>query len=331
VDFWADAEISGDIETHFRWSVDELSPPPQSTVDLWAEAIISGDIETLRTCHFRPIDTGHPLPLRGGLLPKPKYSRKVVNVPGPTLLIWAVECEQLEVLEYLFAHVPIRLDATSRGGLNAIHVAAQVSDPRPLDFLLRYQFYQENIDLPFPSLGQPCVERFYTTALHVAVAQHNVPHVFLLLTQRTTCELLRKKVDETDPTEPLLCMPPANPDQQSAYGATALHIAIQNGDLALVRVLMSFGTDPEILNRRGETALQIAERVAAEKDRTGVMNSRTAARRRIIEYVRCEVIESPEDLIHELAPEIAPARDHGQKDRSDEDEDGDGVQYSRKR
>lgn len=47
---------------------------------------------------------------------------------------------------------------------------------------------------------------------------------------------------------------------QTVRGATALHLAVLGGDVALVRALLSQGADPGIADSTGETPLQLAER-----------------------------------------------------------------------
>jgi hypothetical protein len=295
-------------------------------VEVWAEAIISGDIETLRQYHFQKTESARKWTLRAGLLPKPKYSQKVVNFRGPTILIWAIECEQVEVLEYLFGHIPLQLDAVSRDGLTALHVAAHVGDPRPLEFLLRYRFFQEQIDFPVHTEGLTQTEAHFTTALHIAVTQRNVPHVFLLLNPRDKWELLTKPKPWEPPPEPLAPHNPANVDQPSANGATPLHIAIHNGHLAMVRVLIAHNADPTKRDGSDLDALSLATKVEAEKRRIRFRAARNAERKLITAYLKEEHNEAVEEVMDELAPEIArvevagPADAHS--DNDDESSDG---------
>lgn len=47
---------------------------------------------------------------------------------------------------------------------------------------------------------------------------------------------------------------------QTVRGATALHLAVLGGDIALVRALLSHGADPGVADAAGEAPLQLAER-----------------------------------------------------------------------
>lgn len=49
-----------------------------------------------------------------------------------------------------------------------------------------------------------------------------------------------------------------NPNYQGPFGNTLLHGAVASGDLAEVRLLLAAGADPLIVNREGQSALEIA-------------------------------------------------------------------------
>ena len=49
-----------------------------------------------------------------------------------------------------------------------------------------------------------------------------------------------------------------NPNYQDPFGNTLLHGAVVSGDVEEVQRLLAAGADPEIANRDGRTAVQVA-------------------------------------------------------------------------
>jgi len=49
-----------------------------------------------------------------------------------------------------------------------------------------------------------------------------------------------------------------NPNYQDPFGNTLLHGAVVSGDVEEVQRLLAAGVDPEIANRDGRTAVQVA-------------------------------------------------------------------------
>jgi Fe2+ or Zn2+ uptake regulation protein len=180
-----------------------------------------------------------------------------------------------------------------------------------LDVLLRYRWFQEHIDLPIPLPGQTPAEGCFTTALHTAVSQQNIPHIFLLLTQRT----------EWLPKDPhVAACHAANPDQKSANGATPLHIAVHSGNPILVRILLAFSADTEFVNKDGLTAVELAKKLATQ----GAAKV-TKERIRIVEILENPGNENPSDLMGEMAPVLIPPimapTVNGDDDESGEEEE----------
>jgi hypothetical protein len=293
-------------------STSEAPPAPKKSLTLQcAEAIVAGDLDAVKK--LRPngrlinavINT-----LPATLVPKPKYttSGRVPVISRPTLFIWAILCEQVEIMEYLISHAGADFRVTSGQPevSNALHVAAHVHDPRPLQLLLEYRWFQEHVDIPIERAGAVKREGFFTTALHIAVTQRNIPHVFLLLTKRGTWRDLPGAAS----AEAVACEP-ANVNQRaSSSGSTPLHIAVAAGNVAAVRVLLAHGAETGLPNADGKSAAQVAEAMKGAKP-TLLYRATPAERAEVLRRVENAETdtEAPEDLLLELAPSIAPKID----------------------
>jgi hypothetical protein len=297
------------------------SERPERVIVKWLEAINSGSLDEVKAANLcdRDINRIHHLPAEVRLQPKYTKDRKVVSVDRPTLLMVATICEQDEILEYFLANYNINLGILSGDNHHLLHVAAMVADYRPLQILLRFRYLQENRDVPCALPGQVAQENQRTTALHLAVSHGNLPHVFLLLTQYDTRPFEKpEKPSEPSDQEPKQLLPvlPNRTHHAAGTGSTPLHIAVDRGDVAIVRTLLAYGAEASDVDAKNESVSALAERLRAEEAEK--------IKRRIADAERnnypydgplkspwdriCELLvdgnEDAEQLRHELAPQI---------------------------
>jgi hypothetical protein len=246
-----------------------------------------------------------------------------VLIRRPTLLQLAVICEQDEIVRYILDYKDPDLSAKCGDGRNVLHVAAAVKDYHPLKILLEYQWVQEHIDEALALPGQPPRDGFFNTALHIAVTNQNVPHVFLLISDLPLLHVLPRpprvgKAADDAEESPAERYNPANVDQRSAGGSVPLHIAVQQQNLAIVRVLCATGADASIQNDQGQTPLALGKAIKSLRDNAlekrrkrfeceGKPFVPPDAKSDIDEIVR--ILENPpdeslEELRQVLAPEI---------------------------
>ena len=60
--------------------------------------------------------------------------------------------------------------------------------------------------------------------------------------------------------------------QNGKYGDTALHMSVKKGNIEAIRALMNEGASVDIKNKKGETAIDIANRIENESYRDAVIN-----------------------------------------------------------
>jgi ankyrin repeat protein len=243
-----------------------VAPPPPRKIEIptkcyqqtIADAVIEGSLSDLKNCFIPKHMIDRRLLPHSDLKYTPKYNRdeRYVQLAGPTVTMLAILCEQDELLDYILMNLGPDLSVQVEG-LTALHLAAIVKDPRPLQLLLRNQWIQENIDLPLNLPGIQPEPGDFTTALHCAVNNRRYAQVLLLLSDFP---------DIPDSDRPRYR--PANADQRSANGSTPIYIAVYLRDSNLVRILLAANCDATIECRSGKSAVTLAMelRAAAEED-----------------------------------------------------------------
>ena len=169
---------------------------------------------------------------------------------GPTMLMYAIICEQSDIVEYILNTMNPDLSLRS-SGFNALHLAAMIKEPKPLQLLLQRSFYQDHVDdgVDFDTLN---TDLGYTSALHIAVTNHRYLNVYHLLSP------FKRPIDIPNWVERRPNIH-ANIDQIAASGSSALHIAVYLHDINMVKLLLSFKANIYLTNKFMKTALQMAE------------------------------------------------------------------------
>jgi hypothetical protein len=321
-------------------------PPPQPGPaprrcfqELVSDAIIAGDLTAFKKCAVGRYDIDRRILEFRDLPYKRKYNPDDRYVPlrGPTITMLAILCEQDEILEYVLENKSPDLSVRVEG-YTALHLAAMVKDHRPLKLLLRYQWVQENINLPMELPGVPSQQGDETTALHIAVTNHRLTNVLLLLSELPPYKRMPPPKGPAPPgsappespaveTGPSIYQP-ANVDQRSSIGSTPLYIATFLRDPKIVRVLLAAGADQSIQtakkkpenNDQPDTPLALATRLKADVEKTAAARERAGVRPR--DHGRKRAVDPifevynllttpPEDdlekLKHEFAPELIEA------------------------
>jgi hypothetical protein len=321
--------------------VHQPAPPKHPYQDSYVAAVISGDLKNFKELRVPTRDISRQLFLPDSTRPKLKYTKRgrPIMIRRPTLLQLAVVCEQDEIIRYILDYKEPDLSAKSGDGRNVLHVAAAVKDYRPLQILLEYQWIQEHIDEQLNLPGQPPRDGFFNTALHVAVTSRNIPHVFLLISELPPLHVLpRGPKVEGEEQAPLERYNPANFDQRSAGGSVPLHIAVQQQNLSIVRILCVSGADASIQNDYGQTPLALGQEMKKARDddlevrrkkfetdgRPYVPPDAKSDIDEIVKVLQSPPDESLEELRQTLAPYLVPKVEiHGGGGL--EDEEGDEI------
>ena len=177
----------------------------------------------------------------------------------PTPLIYAIVCEQAEILEYFLETTQPDL-SISCNGWKPIHFASYCKDPKILRILLRMDYIQQNVDAPIIERGAKSSGRC-TTALHIAVSNHRHAQALLLTQSFPAVEfgLDGKRILSSDsPIADDSTRQPANPIQLTTSGNAPLHIAAFTNDWDMCQILLNVSDDNYILNCDEKTPIDIA-------------------------------------------------------------------------
>ena len=317
--------------------------PGKKFQELVVDAIIAGDLAAFKRCGVSKNDIDRRLCQYRELTPVPKYSvsERYPPIRGPTMVMFAILCEQDEILQYILdcknPDLSIRVE-----GQTALHMAALTKDWRCLNILIKYQYIQENIDQPVELVGVKPVEGSKTTALHIAVNNRRLANAMLLVSQ------FPPAVKIPEPKKPGENKAEENPEQndqepptyatadvlaRTDFGTPVLYLAVFNRDPDMVRVLLAAGADPTQQHAKGKTCLELAKemRENARKAREGEKKSRR--HKRDPEEVICELLEGQatqdlETLKAELCPELLPDDENfAMVSDDDEEEDDEEEDY----
>ena len=218
-------------------------------------SIKSGDLSQVKKCCIGKNDVNRPISYCKDIRVVSKYGGcPFPTIQSPTPLIYAILCEQDEILEYLLETK--QPDLSKRvNGWAPIHFAACLSSSDCLRVLLRYEYIQENIDIPVEThlISQP---GNITTALHIATTNRRHENVILLTQDLPTIvyDGTGKKIEGIE----VIPHQPANPSQLTASGNAPLHIAARQNDWDMCQIILNASDDSTIKNQEGKTAEDIA-------------------------------------------------------------------------
>jgi ankyrin repeat protein len=303
------------------------APPPKNFQEHVVDSIVAGDLPAFRKLYVGKTDINRRLVQYKEIEYKPKYNpnERYISIPGPTMTMLAILCEQDEILSFILENKSPDLSVRVEG-YTALHLAAMVKDYRPLQLLIQYQYIQENIDLPIELKGIKALPGDFTTALHAAVSNNRIPQLFLLLSEFPPYRKLpapklppgKKGVAEPEvaPTEeePRATYHVANVELRSAVGSPALYIATFLKNPVAVEILRAAGADPTKANAKGETSVQLAERFKAEAEERARKAAEKPGARAVrpdpSEKILALLTREPEDdldvLKQKYAPELVP-------------------------
>ena len=339
---------------------------PKNFQEEVADAIVKGDLAAFKKCCVGKNDINRRLLPHKELKPVPQYNplQRYINIKGPTMLMFAILCEQDKIVEYILdaknPDVSIKVE-----GYNCLHLAAMVKDPKCLQFLLQHEWIQENIDEPIDLLGTNAKENERTTALHVAVSNRRYANAILLLSPlpkpRWSSKKDKKPKEQEGATDSSAEKPaegketteeeedvqeeernPASINQKSASGSTPLYIAVFLHDFKMVRILLSQEADPSIECAKGKTPLQLALEIqAANNEKKAKIQAQQTNQKKkgkaendeidqiVTALQNAETEEKPdtlEVLKKELAPELIEKKEHSESSSSDEEDQENEVE-----
>jgi ankyrin repeat protein len=320
--------------------------PRKTCTDVWIDAINSGNLEALKSGDpetHKPIrpsrkDINRTIFVHPSIVLTLKYTKKSkpITVDRPTLLQLAAICEQDEIMEWFIKNYPIDFSVLSGDKRHIIHIAAAVADYRPLALLMRYRYFQENVDFQYRLPGEMPRDGERTTALHIAVGYNHIRHVFILLTQYTE-GISTEKDKPAEDEEEVVQVHGANVDQRTGGGSTALHSAVYRQNVNMVRVLLAFGGDVTTRDSKNESVKDLAARLkkteeakfqarkeAAEKHKGTYEPPKDFPLARICQILDNEA-ESPEELMSELGGNVvriaSVPHDGESSDEGDDDDE----------
>jgi ankyrin repeat protein len=178
------------------------------------------------------------------------------SIRAPTPLIYAILCEQDEILFYLLTTKHPDLSIRVKGW-TPLHFSASTVSHKCLELLLKFECIQNNIDERVEEPMTHIPQGQGTTALHIAVTNRRHASV-LLLTQDLELpefDLQGQKIDSRAERE---VFPPANALQLSAHGNMAIHIAAYQRDWDMCQILLHAADDSTVRNNDGKTPADIA-------------------------------------------------------------------------
>ena len=260
------------------------------------EAIEKGDLAAYKKLNIsKPVLVDRPLMKGKALSPKPKYGglSPITSINGPTVMIYAILCEQHEILQYILDHQ--QPDASIFvNGYNALHYAAMTNDWHCLDVLLHYRYFQENIDMAAQVNQTSPDSAGKTTPLHCAVSNGRLVQTMLLLdrlpeyrdipARGAAKEEVKKPKTEDDEEEeeakePQETYDSASADQLSAANCTPLFTAVFLRNPQLVQILLAAGADPTVESEFKKTKLNPKALLAKMKQERDEKNAQRKPRK----------------------------------------------------
>ena len=156
-----------------------------------------------------------------------------------TPLHLAVYRSSTDVLKVLLGHISVNVDARDENGMTVLHTATAFPRIANLKVLLADSRFDVNAQDPDG-----------ITPLHAAA----------MLTERVDPKASAEAVGL------LIAAPGINVNAQTVNGMTPLHHAVMADNVAVAEVLVrAAGVDVNVVNLSGETALDIASRVASDR------------------------------------------------------------------
>ncbi|KAK8518071.1 hypothetical protein V6N13_027560 [Hibiscus sabdariffa] len=185
------------------------------------------------------------------------------NQSGETALYVAAECGNADLVKELMTCYDIVLAGIkARNGYDAFHIAAKQGDLEVLKILM-----EANVDLSMTS------DSYNTTALHTAASQGHAEVVSFLLEEGDNVVAIARSNGKTalhsaarnghlEIVKALLSKEPGITTRTDKKGQTALHMAVKghNVEVIVQKLLNECGDHKSVINKSGETALDIAEK-----------------------------------------------------------------------
>lgn len=263
--------------------------PPKNFQEEVADAIVGGKLDAFKKCCVGKNDINRRLLPHKELKAKPAHNpeERYINIRGPTMLMYAILCEQEEIVEYILDNKSPDVGKEVEG-YNCVHLAAMIKDPRCLKLLLQHEWVQENINEPIKLPGTNQKEGEGTTALHVAVSNRRYANVILLIDDMPKVRWSQKKdkknenpkdkegeapndqnaekpaekeaqtIEEEEEKEADVERGSADINKKSASGSTPLYIAVFLRDYKMVRILLSGSPDTSEKSAKDKTPLDLA-------------------------------------------------------------------------
>ena len=176
---------------------------------------------------------------------------------GRTLLHYAVKRKHLKQM-YTLISEGADVHLTNSEGWQAVHYAARYGNSNALRMLQRAG---ASLDIPTKSGDTPlALAANYTNRSAFRFLLKNAPSTLNIPGQKGYTPLLHVAYDgHEDMVGDLLAVDGIDLNAKTSVGETALHQAARRRNEAVVRMLLTAGADPKILNHRNNSVLAIAK------------------------------------------------------------------------
>jgi ankyrin repeat protein len=235
------------------------------------EAIQSGSLQGLKRCCLGFNDLNRPICVNKDVsVICPSNSPAFPTIRSPTPLIYAILCERPELLEYMLTVKKPNLSLRVNGW-TCLHYATITASHKCLELLLKFEYIQENIDIPVDDPGLPKIPGRGTTAMHIAATNRRHAAALLLLQGFSPPEYDREGAKIANPGPADRINGRANGLAVSASGNMPLHIAARQNDWDMCQIILCATDDATIRNDAGKTPADIAreyhfDRLAVQLD-----------------------------------------------------------------
>jgi ankyrin repeat protein len=300
------------------------------TEEALINAIQNGDIESIKDMKLTPADINRRLFLHHRI-PVVNQSEHYFfpELIDPTSVTYAIACEQVDILDYFIENLSPDFSIPCNGWY-PIHFAAYCQDPMILRLLLKFEYVQQNIDIPIIETQENSFGH-KTTALHIAVSNQRHGQVIMLTQDLPVIKfnIYSKRILEKDsPVSDDSSMQSANAAQLATSGNSSLHIAAYKNDWDMCQILLNAYSENQILNTREQTPCEVArsrgfEELAQKIDEMDILpieelqqkylsdimftferGSKEPATREAVEKLK-ETVEQLEEIARNIADKIS--------------------------
>ncbi|TMW59638.1 hypothetical protein Poli38472_004707 [Pythium oligandrum] len=157
----------------------------------------------------------------------------------------AVSDNQEQAVDFLVQHGALT-DVLDRWGRSPMDCALEMKNPRVLQLLERVHYAAQATPVPAEKLLRGSNERVKMSMMRKTKSHHDIP-ALLQAVQRGDTEKVKR-----------IWLGGLALDSVDAQGRTSLHVAVENGQIGVIELLLSADVDTHVLDGAGRSAISIA-------------------------------------------------------------------------